>query len=53
MNNYKIFLCNESGELVETEQIEAETIQDAIVQINGEYDVIRKVDEERKNEYKK
>ena len=47
MNNYKIFLRNESGELVETEQIKAETIQDAIVQINGNYDAIGKVEDEK------
>lgn len=47
MNKYKIFLRNESGELVEIGQIKAETIQDAIIQINGEYDVIGKVEEEK------
>ena len=46
MNNYKIFLRNEFGELVETEQIEADTIQNAIVQINGNYDDIVKVEGE-------
>ena len=47
MNNYKIFLRNESGKLVETEQIEADTIQDAIVQINGNYNDIVRVEEEK------
>ena len=46
MNNYKIFLRNEFGKLVETEQIKADTIQDAIVQINGNYDDIVKVENE-------
>lgn len=45
MNNYKIFLRNESGKLVETEQIKADTIQDAIVQINRNYDDIIKVED--------
>ena len=45
MNNYKIFLRDESGELVETGQIEADTIQNAIVQINGNYDAIEKVED--------
>lgn len=47
MNNYKIFLRNDSGELVETEQIKADTIQDAIVQINGDYDDIVRVEDEK------
>ena len=47
MNNYKIFLRNESGELVETEQIEADTIQDAVVQINGNYNDIVRVEDEK------
>lgn len=47
MNNYKIFLRDESGKLVETGQIEADTIQDAIVQINGNYDAIGKVEDEK------
>ena len=43
MNTYKIFLRNESSdELVETGQIKADTIQDAIAQIRGNYDSIRK-----------
>ena len=49
MNNYKIFLRNASGELVETEQIEAITeaitIQDAIFQVNGNYDDIVRVED--------
>ena len=45
MNNYKIFVRNKSGKLVETEQIKAYTIQDVIVQINGNYDAIGKVEE--------
>lgn len=47
MNNYKIFLRNESGELIETEQIRAYTIQDAIVQIKFKYDDIVKVEDEK------
>ena len=47
MNNYKVFLRDESGELKETEQIEADTIQNAIVQINGNYDAIGKVEDEK------
>ena len=46
MNNYKIFVGNENGKLVETEQIKAITIQDVVVQINGNYDAIGKVEEE-------
>ena len=47
MNTYKIFLRNESGKLIETEQIKADTIQDAIIQINGNYDAIGKVEDEK------
>ena len=45
MNNYKIFLRNEFGELIETEQIRAYTIQDAIVQVKFKYDTIGRVKE--------
>lgn len=47
MNNYKIFLRDELGKLVETEEIEADTIQNAIVQINGNYDDIVKVEDKK------
>ncbi|MCK4528233.1 hypothetical protein KAW18_12750 [candidate division WOR-3 bacterium] len=47
MNNYKIFLRDELGKLVETEEIEADTIQNAIVQINGNYDNIVKVEDKK------
>ena len=47
MNNYKIFLCNESGKLIEAEQIKANTMQDAIVQIDNNYDTIEKIWDEK------
>ena len=47
MNTYKVSLRNESGELVETEQVKADTIHDAIVQINGNYSVIEKVENKK------
>ena len=48
MNQYIVFKRNKRGELIETEQIEATDIHDAIRQTNGTYDVIKK--EEIKDE---
>ena len=48
MNNYKIFLRDETGKLVETGQIVAESIQDVVDRVSDDYDVIGKIRDERK-----
>lgn len=45
MSQYVVFIRNEKGKLIETERIEAVDIHDAIGQMNGIYDVIKKEEE--------
>jgi len=47
MNNYKIFLRDETGKLIEIGQIEAESIQDVIDRVSDNYDVIGKIIDEK------